>query len=295
MDTQSLRDACERIWAGVRRTAGGEGPAGFHPDFHLRGFPGPAAGSRFARRHEEAPDDNGDLTGPEEEPVPSPQAGIEYLQRFFGEGKGLTNLVHFLDGVQVLDEIGVAQTRWVAEYGLGEKGSPRYVSGRVSLTFLRDGNEWKLRGWLGTRGPHHAVEGSQRAEDVLAIREQILRVFEAYRQKDVPMLRRTHTADWRGFTLASPSVGRGIDAYIQAAEGAIGSTQFEEYQILELAPVFYGDLAIVPYVARIAGKNRQGRTEAYRLRVLDVYLREPMGWNQIAANTSLHPEELIGG
>jgi ketosteroid isomerase-like protein len=189
----------------------------------------------------------------------------------------------------------VAQTRWVAEHGLGEKGSPRYVSGRVSLTFLWNGDTWQLRGWLGSRGPHHAVEGSQRSDDVQAIREQILRVFEAYRQKDLAMLRRTHTADWRGFTLASPLVGRGIDAYIQAAEGAIGSTQFEEYQILDLAPVFYGDIAIVPYVARIAGKNRQGRTEAYRLRVLDVYLKEPMGWNQVATNTSLHPEELIGG
>lgn len=294
MDTQALREACEGIWDCVRRPAQGETRSGFHAEFQLQGFPGPAAGSRPARWQEEAPDDT-EAAEADVEQLPTPQAGIDYLQRFFGEGRGLTNLVHRIDGAQVLGEIGLVQTRWIAEHGLGEKGSPRYVSGRVALTFLRNGDGWSLRGWLGSRGPHHAVDGSHRSEDVQAIREQILRVFEAYRQRDISMLRRTHTADWRGFTLASPSVGRGIDAYIQAAEGAIGSTRFEEYQILDLAPVFYGDMAIVPYVARIAGKNRQGRTEAYRLRVLDVYLRDPMGWNQVAATTSLHPEEIIGG
>ena len=128
-----------------------------------------------------------------------------------------------------------------------------------------------------------------------AIREQILRVFEAYRQKDLTMLRRTHTADWRGFTLQSGAVGRGIDSYMRAAQGALSSMEWEDYQIFDLDAVFYGDLAVVPYVARIAGKNRQGTQEAYRLRVLDVYLREPLGWNQIATNVSLHPEELRGG
>ena len=295
MDTQSLRDACERLWDSIRRSNDDDARNGFHGEFQLRGFPGPAAGSRLARWQEEAPDEADGKSDGESDPVPTPEAGIEYLRRFFGEGKGLTNLVYFVDAAQVLGETGVVQSRWIAEYGLGQKGSPRYVSGRVALTFLQQGGEWVVRGWLGSRGQHHAVEGSHRAEDVQAIREQILRVFEAYRQKDIAMLRRTHTADWRGFTLSSPSVGRGIDAYIQAAEGAVGSMQFEEYQILDLAPIFYGDVAIVPYVARIAGKNRQGRTEAYRLRVLDVYLREPMGWNQVAANTSLHPEELIGG
>ena len=293
MEGQHLIEACERFWDHIRRGNGARGEI-FHSEFDLSGFPGPDYKARFLRVLDEAP------SGEESESVdPAPrvssEAGMDYLVRFFGEGKGLTNLVHYNDGVQSFQGFGLVQLRWTAEYGLGEKGSPRYGSGRTTLSFVPDeGGAWKLRGWLGSRGPHHAVSASRRAEDVQAIREQILRVFEAYRQKDLAMLRRTHTADWRGFSLASTSVGRGIEAYIQAAEGAVHSAQFEEYQILDLDAVFYGDMAIVPYVARIAGRNRQGKTEAYRLRVLDVYLREPSGWNQVATSTSLHPEERIG-
>jgi ketosteroid isomerase-like protein len=292
MDAQTLSEACELLWSAIRSGAG-EFDQIFDPEFRLQGFPGPDPGARFARLGlEEAP--SGEPAP--DTPVPAPEAGIHYLHRFFGQGRGLVNLVQHVDGVQPFDEFGTVQMRWLAEHGLGEQGSPRYVSGRVALTFRRDpdGN-WKLLGWLGSRGPHHAVPGTKRAEDVAAIREQILRVFEAYRQKELGVLRRTHTADWRGFSLRSSTVGRGIDAYMRAAEAAIASTQFEEYQILDLDAIFYGDMAVVPYVARIAGKNRQGRMEAYRLRVLDVYLREPTGWNQVATNTSLHPEEMIGG
>ena len=38
----------------------------------------------------------------------------------------------------------------------------------------------------------------------------------------------------------------------------------------------------------------QGRKEQSRLRVMDVYLREPSGWNQVASNVCLHPEEMRG-
>ncbi len=291
MATQELIIAADTMWNGLRKTTEDLSDV-FHTEFQLQGFPGPKV--RISHTHEEAPAE-AESDAEAQSHIPTPEAGISYLRRFFGEGRGLTNLVYFVDGAQVLGETGVAQCRWIAEHGLGDAGSPRYVSGRVALTFHREDEGWKVRGWLGSRGLHQAVDGAHRADDVQAIREQILRVFEAYRQKDLGVLRRTHTADWRGFTVTSNTVGRGIDAYIQAAEGAVGSTQFEEYQILDLAPIFYGDVAIVPYVARIAGRNRQGRVEAYRLRVLDVYVREPMGWNQVATNTSLHPEEMIGG
>ena len=108
------------------------------------------------------------------------------------------------------------------------------------------------------------------------------------------MLRRTHTADWRGFALSSAAVGKGIDAYMRAAQRAMVSMQFEEYQIVELDAIFYGDVAIVPYVALVAGRTAQGRREQSRLRVMDVYLREPSGWNQVASNVCLHPEEIRG-
>jgi len=294
MDTGHLTETCESFWNHIRT---GEPPASevFHPEFELRGFPGPDPQARFMRYVEEAPSGE-PMEGATEPAKASPKAGMEYLCRFFGEGKGLTNLVYHVDGTQEFGQLGVVQLRWVAEYGLGENGSPRYVSGRVTLSFTREeAVPWRLRGWLGSRGPHHAVGANRRAEDVQSIREQILRVFEAYRQKDLAMLRRTHTADWRGFSVSSTTVGRGIEAYIQAAEGAMISAQFEEYRILDLDAVFYGEMAIVPYVARIAGRDRQGKVQAYRMRVLDVYLREPSGWNQVATNATLHPEERLGG
>ena len=165
----------------------------------------------------------------------------------------------------------------MAELGLGQDGSPRFVSGSATLSFRCDGSACLLRGWLGTRGPHEAQSAEERAADAAAIREQILRVFEAYRQKDQATLRRTHTADWRGFALSSAAVGKGIEAYMRAASRAMVSVQFEEYRILEFDAIFYGDIAIVPYVASVAGKTAQGRTES-RLRVIDVYLRAPSGW-----------------
>ncbi|MBK8230296.1 MAG: DUF4440 domain-containing protein [Candidatus Eisenbacteria bacterium] len=263
VERDELLEASERIWLGLR--SGGEGTLSAHlaPSFELNGYPA---------------EDHGD--------------GIETLRRFFAEGEGLTSFVHNLVGLQVLDDVGVVQARWIAERGLGEDGSPSYLSGRVTLTFRRIDNEWKLRGWIGARGPHDPETMEDRAADVQAIREQILRVFEAYRQKDLAMLRRTHTSSWRGFSLRSGAVGKGIDAYMRGAQGAIGSMQFQEYRLLELDAIFYGDLAIVPYVARIAGQNRLGRDEAYRLRVIDVYLREPLGWNQVATNVCPHPEDL---
>lgn len=264
-DWEDLLAASDRFWKGIRS---GDSLDGFFADaLSVEGYPLKEDGS---------------------EALPA-------LRDYFLEGSGLTNLVHTHAGAQVLDEIGVVHDRWIAERGLGTEGSPSYVSGRVTLTFRRDGDGgFRLRGWLGTRGPHDAEGADRRAEDVQAIREQILRVFEAYRQKDLSMLRRTHTAEWRGFSLRSVSVGRGIDTYMKGAQGALSAMHFEDYRILELDAVFYGDLAIVPYVARIAGKNRLGQEEAYRLRVMDVYLREPLGWNQVATNVAPHPEEIVG-
>ncbi|MEZ4648671.1 MAG: hypothetical protein R3E97_07760 [Candidatus Eisenbacteria bacterium] len=247
----------------------------------------------MARWHEEAPAKQAKGDG-ESDPVPT-QAGIDYLRRFFGEGKGLTNLVYFVDAAQVLDEIGTVQSRWIAEYGLGEKGSPRYVSGRVALTFLQHEGAWALRGWLGSRGQHHAVEGSHRTEDVQAIREQILRVFEAYRQKDIAMLRRTHTADWRGFTLSSPSIGRGIDAYIQAAEARSDRRSSRSIRSWTSLRSSTGTSPSCP-----TWRGSRGRTvRGGRRPIVCASSTSTCGsrWVGIRSRRTraLHPEELIGG
>ncbi len=271
-DRQSLIQACEEVWRELRASDGQKLASGLAPAFRAEGFP--------VEPHAE-----GEVEG-------SPAGSADDLVRFFREGSGLTSLHHVMAGAQALGNTGVVQLEWVAEQGIGEQGSARFVSGRATLTFARADGQWRLAGWLGTPGPHRAQTAVDRAADVEAIREQILRVFEAYRQKDEAILRRTHTADWRGFALSSGTVGKGIHAYMSAAQRAMLSVQFEEYRILELDAVFYGDIAIVPYVAVVAGKTARGRREESRLRVIDVYLREPGGWNQVASNVCLHPEEI---
>ncbi len=270
-ERQALVQACEEIWREIR---------GLEPAALAEILPRTFQASGFPVSRDIAPE------------APDATEGIRRLSGFFREGSGLTNLHHTIKGAQTLGSVGVVQFDWLAEQGIGEGGSPRFVSGRAALTFLSEEGRWRLNGWLGSAGPHEAEDSQKRAADLEAIREQILRVFEAYRQKDQAMLRRTHTADWRGFALSSATVGKGINAYMQSAQKAMVSVQFEEYRILELDAIFYGDIAIVPYVALVAGKTARGRREESRLRVIDVYLREPGGWNQVASNVCLHPENI---
>jgi ketosteroid isomerase-like protein len=266
--------AAQGIWREIRS---GDVPAlrsSLHSSFQARGFP---------------------LSVPEGGGTIPAEETVRLLAEFFREGAELTNVGYRLGGTLAQDRHGIVQIEWMAERGLGEKGSPRYVSGQVTMSFLKEEAQWRCSGWLGCAGPHGAEESEKRAADLAAIREQILRVFEAYRQKDESLLRRTHTADWRGFALSSATIGRGINAYMGAARKAIGSMVFETYRILELDAIFYGDIAVVPYVAVVAGRTARGRIQESRLRVMDVYLREPSGWNQIASNVCLHPGEIRGG
>ena len=287
-DCQDLLQTLEAAWRAMRSGEAGSLNALLHPQFRAGGYPTEVPPETEPWRGASA----GSTSSPDSGAEPSPAVAAQRLAGLFREGSGLTNLHHVVEGAQKFGEFGVAQLRWMAEWGLGEGGSPRFVSGRATVSFRREKDSWLLAGWLGVSGPHGAQDAARRASDVEAIREQILRVFEAYRQKDQAMLRRTHTADWRGFALSSSTVGKGIDAYMGAAARAMASVQFEEYQIAELDAIFYGDIAIVPYLAVVAGRTAQGRREQSRLRVIDVYLREPSGWNQVASNVCLHPETL---
>jgi ketosteroid isomerase-like protein len=270
-EEQKVVQACQSLWRELRSGDVAAVRNTMAPGFDAQGFPIPEASEG----------------GPSEATDP-----VACLIDYYREGGGLTNVVYQVGGALAQRGFGTAQVGWMAERGLGTHGSPSYVSGQVTVTFAFDADRWLACGWLGMEGVHAARCAEDRGADLAAIREQILRVFEAYRQKDQAMLRRTHTADWRGFALTSGSIGRGIEAYMGAAKRSMVSMHFEDYRILELDAVFYGDLAIVPYVAVVVGKSAQGRIQESRLRVIDVYLREPSGWNQVASNVCLHPEEI---
>jgi hypothetical protein len=61
------------------------------------------------------------------------------------------------------------------------------------------------------------------------------------------------------------------------------------YQIHEYDTVFYGDTAVVSFVADV--HNRWGdRSRTTKLTLIDVYVKEGSRWVQAASQTSLHPD-----
>lgn len=137
------------------------------------------------------------------------------------------------------------------------------------------------------------VRGPERPADAAAIRAHIESIFQAFVDKDRQKLEATHSQEWRGFTPWSGHVIRGRDGYMSEAtfppdlpknQGMVG------YRIGEFDIVFYGDTAVVSFMAdvhRLYGTEKSTQS----LTFIDVYHKEKTGWIQVASNTSLHPDE----
>ncbi len=129
----------------------------------------------------------------------------------------------------------------------------------------------------------------ERQVDAAAIKAHIDSIFQAYIRKDRDRIRATHSTEWRGFLRPSRDVVKGIDAYMQAAEAALsGPYGLAGYEFKEYDVVFYGDMAIVNYVAALV----PGRGIPFRpmIRVLDVYALDGDHWMQVASQTTRHPD-----
>jgi hypothetical protein len=137
----------------------------------------------------------------------------------------------------------------------------------------------------------HAAQN--RDADAAAIRREIERIFQAFIDKDRQALVDTHIANWRGYLAGSRSVIKGVDAYMAASVGS-GSMPprgqgMVSYQIHEYDTVFYGDTAVVSFVADV--HNRWGdQTGTTKLTLIDVYVKQGSRWVQAASQTSLHPD-----
>ena len=136
------------------------------------------------------------------------------------------------------------------------------------------------------------VTGDHRPADRDAIRAHIEQIFRAYMQRDRATVRATHARDWRGFIRPSRSIVKGLDHYMREAEGILGAPgRLAAYEITEFDVLFHGDVAVVPYVARIVWEE-DGIAHPDLLRVLDVYAREDGHWNQVASQVATHPDAL---
>ena len=140
-------------------------------------------------------------------------------------------------------------------------------------------------------GQNPASAADSRASDTAAIRAHIDSIFKAYMQKDRAAIVATHARDWRGFLTSSRNILRGIDDYMAQADKDLASDwKMTAYRFVDYDTVFRGDIAIVNYVADIEGEWGGQPTKPGRLRVIDIYEKRGGKWNQIASNTSLHPD-----
>lgn len=133
------------------------------------------------------------------------------------------------------------------------------------------------------------AQRDDRAADRKAISTHIARIFDAYIRADRAAIRATHADDWRGYVSNSRDILRGIDQYMQAADAIQRATRMTAYEIVDMDTVFYGDIAVVPYIAQVQ-LEAGGAHISSKLRVLDVYAKANGDWIQVASNTSVHPD-----
>jgi hypothetical protein len=129
------------------------------------------------------------------------------------------------------------------------------------------------------------VSGEQRQKDRDAIRAHIDSIFQAYMHKDRAKIQATHAQQWRGFLTPSREIIRGLDQYMQYADRNLKGGTLQSYKILDFDVMFYNDVAIVPYIARIGDES-----SPYKLRVLDIYAKLAGDWIQVGSYTAPHPD-----
>ncbi|HEX7778904.1 MAG TPA: nuclear transport factor 2 family protein, partial [Vicinamibacterales bacterium] len=138
-----------------------------------------------------------------------------------------------------------------------------------------------------------AAQTSGRDKDAAAIRAHIESIFAAFIEKDRPKLAATHGRDWRGYLTGSRTVIKGRDGYVRAATGTGAMPPKGQgmvgYKIVEYDTVFYGDVAVVNFVADVQYMDGT-RAGSSKLTLMDIYAREDGAWIQVASQTSLHPE-----
>ena len=137
-----------------------------------------------------------------------------------------------------------------------------------------------------------AVSADARQADRDLIRNHIDKIFQAYSNKDASTIRATHAPEWVGFQSSSETAIQGIDAYMKDVDSYLnGPVRLAAYKMLEFDVIFYGDLALVPYVADVTYAF-PGCTVTQKLRVFDVYAKLDGGWNQVGSDTQLHPDSI---
>ena len=128
-------------------------------------------------------------------------------------------------------------------------------------------------------------------DDRQAILAHINGIFQAYFRGDREAIRRGHTEDWVGFPVTANRIVRGIDGYMKSADAALVQIRGFRHEMLDTEIRQFGDVAVVFYVAREWIRDDTGREKTILLRSVDIYRREPGGWNQCGSNIMVLPDE----
>lgn len=131
-----------------------------------------------------------------------------------------------------------------------------------------------------------------REQDRKEILAHIDSIFRAFIEKDKEAIRRTHLPEWKGFTVRSRTTVHSREEYMQEVEALLERQHWKFYEMTETDIVFYGETAIVSYIARVSGKDLGEKYFETKLRVMDVYTRVSGAWNLAASSVSLHPDAI---
>lgn len=175
-------------------------------------------------------------------------------------------------------------------------------SGFVGLT--GKARTWSRLGFLlaamaiTTAAPAHAqlkpAPGEQRTADRDAVLASLDRIFQGFIHQNDEELRVTHAPQWIGFLEGSSKVMHGVDQYMAASTSPTKSpVHMTGYKLLEVDVLFYGDVAIVPFVCEIEIGGPGVDTFKRKLRILDIFGKLNGQWVQVATDTAQSPDALM--
>jgi hypothetical protein len=136
------------------------------------------------------------------------------------------------------------------------------------------------------------VLGEKRPADRDAVLKSLDRIFQGFIHQNDEELRATHAVQWLGFLEGATGVMHGVEEYMGASTSPVKSpVHMTAYKLLESDVLFYGDVAIVPFVCEIeVGGPGIKQAIKNKLRILDVFAKLNGQWVQVATDTARSPD-----
>lgn len=139
------------------------------------------------------------------------------------------------------------------------------------------------------------IPGEKRPADREAVLKSLDKIFQGFIQQDDEALRATHADRWLGFLDGSSNVMHGVEEYMKASTSPVKSpVHMTGYKLLDVDVLFYGDVAIVPFVCEIEiGGPGLSQPIKNKLRILDVFGKLNGAWVQVATDTAQSPDAQV--